>query len=1226
MDFRILGPLEVRDGERIVSIRRGKHQALLAALLLRTGEPVSVDQLLDDLWGERPPSTAKGSLQNMVSALRKTLGEPLLRTQSPGYLLDIEREQVDLFRFERLLREAREADGAEDRAERLRDAIALWRGAPFADLAFEPFALLEAPRLEELHLAARAELIEARLALGDEHELIPELETLVAQQPFNERLRGQLMVVLYRVGRQADALDGYQEGRRLLVEELGLEPSTSLRELEQAILRHDPALAPPRPQRPALLPTRRTATALYADLVASGAHSTQLDPEALDQLLTRYAAVAERAIDRNGGTVESLPGSAIFAVFGVPRAHEDDALRALRAAVELRDELEILGGELESRVGISTGEVFAGGHSGPVTGAVVTVARQLNGAASAGDILLGATTVQLVRGAAHLEPLPPLVLAEDKPLGVWRVLELIASAPAIPRRFQAPLVGRCKEMARLNAEFEAVRDGSRCRLLVLAGEPGIGKTRLTQQFLEEVAREATVLVGRCASYGEGATWLPMLEIFREIGLENKEAISSLLSAEPDGELLAQHIAASIGFTEEATSLEETKWAFRRLFEVLATGQPLVVVFEDVHWAEPTLLELIEQLAERASRPMLLLCLTRPELVETRAAWVEGALTLAALSEVEVGTLVAGVQAELDAGVRARVIELAEGNPLFAEQLVAYACEEGIESLALAPPSIEALLASRLDLLSGEERALVEVAAVIGRRFSRTALLDLSTADASTASLLRLLTEKGLIGPSAEDDTLSFHHELVRTVAYSNIPKRARAELHERFAAWLKERSADLVELDEIIGYHLEQAATYKHELNEPDPVLAERASVSLAAAGRRALWRGDLAAAANLLERALALTPPARLDLHLELDLAMARRESAPERAVAIAEAAARRAHERGDKAGEALASVVAARDRMPIAEKPDPDGLETLARRALPVLERAGDHAGLVQVWLAIGSVASQRGRYEERACIAEHALRHARLAGLRPRIVFGLDFALVLGPRPADDALRVLEAALPKDAHPGALLNRARLLAMLRRVDEARALAHDANARYRELTGKDSGYIPAEVATIAGDHAAAVGYLQAFCGWCEEHHQRALLSTYAPTLGRSLCALGRYDEAEPYADLGRKLGDGQDISAQMLWRQVKALVQASRGEHAQAEQLAREAVAIGEQTDAINTQGDALCDLAEVLESAGRNDATVVALEQALARYERKRNLVMAERVRARLDEHRPASLPAG
>jgi DNA-binding SARP family transcriptional activator len=1207
MEFRILGPLEVWERGAPIELRQRRRRALLAVLLLRAGEIVSVDQLLDDLWGERPPPAAKGSLQNAVSALRKLLGSELLRTQAPGYLLDIEQEQVDLFRFERLLEEARDADQAAERAECLREALALWRGPALADLAFEPFVLLEAPRLEELRLAAQEELIEARLAQGEHADLVAELESLLGEHPFNERLRGQLMLALYRAGRQVEALETYRHGRGLLLKELGLEPSTPLRELEQAILRHEPALAPARPH--SLLPMRKTATVLCADLVAA----EPLDPELLSGQLDRYSAAAQLALEGHGGTVEILRSGGVLGVFGVPQAHEDDALRALRAAVELREGLQALGHEFEPRIGVDTGEVFVGGPGSAALaiGAVVDIAQRLEESATDGEIMIGPTTFGLVRDAVKVERLEPLGLGSKRPLGAWRLVELIEGAPAIPRRFEAPLVGRRRELAALHAAFEATRTDRRCRLLVVAGEPGIGKTRLAREFLSEVANEAKVLVGGCASYGDGATWLPLREVLPAAGAETPEALSSLLSAEQeDGELVARRIAAAIGLAEEPGLLEETNWAFRRLFETLATQRPLVLVFEDVHWTEPTLLDLIDYLGARAAGPILVLCLTRPELLETRTDWAGPAITLSALPEAEVRALVDALPATLDVDGRARVVEVAEGNPLFAEQLVAHAQEGGSENLDFAPPSIEALLASRLDLLPADELALLQRAALIGRHFAHAALLELCVADpASTEARLRSLTLKGFIRSGASQDSLSFDHALVRDVAYQGISKAERAELHELVAKSLGRANGP----DELIGYHLEQAARYKAELSEPDAALAEKASEHLAAAGRRALWGGDLTAAGSLLERALVLSRATRFDIHLELDLASTQE---PARAVGIAEAAAARAYEAGDEAGEALARVIAADQRRPAGDI-DVDALESLARKALPLLEEVEEHAGLVYACRALGSVASERCRYQERERAAELALRHSRMAGEHPRI--RLDFALVHGPRPADEALTLLKAALPDNPHPGSLLNRAHLLAMLGRFEEAWPLAHEANATYLELTGIDSRHILAQIAEVEGDYAAVVGYLRPYCDWCEEHGLRSYLASYAPMLGRSLCALGQHREAEPLADLGREIGVESDLLTQMLWRQVKALVRANRGETARAARLAREAVTIGEQTDDLNTQGNAFWDLAEVLLAASRRKAAAAALTQALERYERKKNLVMAERVRARLAELR-------
>jgi DNA-binding SARP family transcriptional activator len=1230
MEFRILGPLEVWDRGRPLELRRAKQRSLLAALLLHAGEPVSVDRLLDDLWGERQPRAARGSLHNAVSALRKALGRDVLRTQRPGYLLDVEREQVDLFRFERLAKEARSTTSEERRAETLRQALTLWRGPPLADLAFEPFVLLEAPRLEDLRLLAREELIDARLALGQQAELIPELEALVAEHPFNERLRGQLMTALYRTGRQAEALELYREARRLLVEELGLEPSTPLRELEQAILRHDPELTPLPPSAPSLLPMRKTATVLYADLVTPSALTAALDPETLGQLLERYSKASQRVLERHGGTVEILRSGAALAVFGVPQAHEDDALRALRAAIELRGEFVALGGELELRIGISTGKVYAGGPaSGAITGAVVNTAKRLEEASAAGEILLGATTLWLVRDAVKVDPLEPRDLGEETPSGVWRLLGLIEGAPAIPRRFEAPLIGRRQELAELRSAFEATNADSHCRLLLLVGEPGIGKTRLAREFVSAVAQEATVLVGRCASYGQGVTWLPLVEILREAGADTPENLSVLLSAEQDGGLVARRIAGATGFADEPAPLEETNWAFRRLFETIAARQPLVVVLEDVHWAEPTLLDLIEQLEEQASGPVLLLCLTRPELLETRTAWAQRALTLAPLPEAEVGILVDSLRADLEAEGRARVVEVAEGNPLLAEQLVVHASEKGADSLDLAPPSIEALLASRLDFLSTEERMLLQSAAVIGRRFSRAAVLNLSLADpAATDVLLRSLIEKGFLRQVSGEDSMAFHHVLVRNVAYAGIPKEARADSHERVADWLERAAGSrLQEHEEIVGYHLEQAARYRGELGLVDErarSLAARAAECLGRAGRRALARSDARAAAALLRRAtslLDLRDPNRLSLLPEFGRALC--ESGDlDGAEAVLEDAIEQARRTGDDGLEGRAHVW----KLNVSALRGAALQECLAgtTRAIALLEQAEDDIGLAQALLLAGKLEFWLGQSAVAARSFERALVAARRAGDRRDEIETFSWLLVglmFGATPATEAIGRCEeirrhAREEPQLEAFALTTRAYLDAIQGRMKRSRTtiargrkLLSDLGAR---VTWAAAGQVAGQIELFGGDAIAAERVLQPAFDLLEQVGETAFLSTVAAYLSEALYRQGKYDEANRFNRVCEEAAAPDDIESQASWRAVQAKLTVRNGEFEKAERLARDGVEIAAKTDYLDLRGRTLMSLAEVLQLGGRGAEGVQVVERALLLFEEKENLVSSQRAR--------------
>ena len=736
LELRILGPLEVlADGEP-VALPRKKQRALLALLLLRAGEVVSTDELIEELWGGQPPATAKDALQNYVSQLRKALGPDVIVTRDPGYVLEATAEQTDLGRFERLVADARGED-AKARAAKLREAIDLWRGPPLADLAYESFTGLETARLEELRASAQADLVDSELELGWHAELIAELETTIAERPFDERPRAQLMLALYRAGRQADALEAYHQARRTLDEELGLEPGAQLRELEQAILRQDTALDAPLAAPVVLEERRKTVTILFADLVESTELAEALDPEALRRVLDGYFAAARRAIEGHGGTIEKFIGDAVMAVFGVPVAHEDDALRAVRAAVDTRAAVAALGEaverehglRLELRTGINTGDVYVGdpGHGGLVTGNAVNVAKRIEQAAPSGSIMLGAATLELVRDAVRVKAVKP---SKEKPLPAFRLLELVAGAPSVARYLEAELVGREDELRRLLAGFEEAKGEPPSQVVAVVGEPGIGKTRLANELVALVERDAAVLTGRCVSYGEGATYLPLREMIDGLDL------GTVLGEAEDAELVAQRVSELVGLAEGTAPAGEGAWAVRRLFEALARQRPLLLVFEDVHWAEPTLLDLIEQLGERASGPILAVCIARPELLDERPAWAGRALVLEPLAEKESVALLASLPGgdELTAEARGRIVEVAAGNPLFAEQLFAYVAERGTGVLDDVPPSVEALLESRLDLLDSDERALLQRAAVVGREFAHRALVELWPADAVAIAL------------------------------------------------------------------------------------------------------------------------------------------------------------------------------------------------------------------------------------------------------------------------------------------------------------------------------------------------------------------------------------------------------------------------------------------------------------------------------------------------------------
>ena len=531
---------------------------------------------------------------------------------------------------------------------------------------------------------------------------------------------------------------------------------------------------------------------------------------------------------------------------------------------------------------------------------------------SPGAILIGESTLQLVREAVEAEPVDPLELkGKAEPVPAYR---LIAVHEAPERPHENLFVGRERELETLQQAWQSAVDEGRCQLVTLLGDPGVGKSRVAAEFLSRI--DAKVVQGRCLSYGEGITYWPVVEALKQL---------DALPSDPDA---AASLRSLLGETDQGTSAEEIAWAFRKLLEEEA---PLVCIFDDLHWAEETFLDLVEHVAFlSAGAPILLLCMARADLIERRAEWPV-ALRLEPLAEQQVGEL---IPEEISADLRENIIRASGGNPLFITEMVAMARETGGD--VVVPPTLQALLAARLDQLELTERSLLECGAIEGEIFHRGAVQALSN-QAEVTPRLASLVRKELIRPEEPqlptEDAFRFRHILIRDAAYDALPKAARAELHQRFlTAWLEEHGADLVELDEVLGYHLEQAVRYKAELGQSDDALSERAGKGLAAAGRRALWRGDDRAAARLLERALDLTRSLRLDVALELDLADA--FNLDKRAVDIADAAAKRARAAGDEAGQALACAAAAFHRSWLAPDPDIDELERLATEALPLLE----------------------------------------------------------------------------------------------------------------------------------------------------------------------------------------------------------------------------------------------------------------------------------------------------
>ena len=1226
--FRVLGPLEaVRDGEA-VALGGRRERMLLAILLVHANEALSTDRIYDDLYAGQPPPTAASSIQNAVSRLRRALGAELIETRAPGYELMLAPDDLDSLRFERLVTTA--PTDAEARAEALHEALELWRGPPLAEFAFEPFAQGEIARLEELRLAALEERMDADLAVGRHAVLVGELGSLIAEHPFRERLRRQLMLALYSAGRQADALEAFQQARRTFVDELGIEPSPALRELERAMLQQDAALAPSAPpeQLPAAVPAQRaerrqTVTVLFADVVHSTRLARALDPEALREVMARYFAVVRRVIERHGGAVEKFIGDAVMGVFGVPRVHEDDALRAVHAATAILDALGELNHELATgwgveiaiRIGVNTGEVVAGGTDQLIaTGEAVHVAKRLEEVAGTNDVFVGETTWRLVRDAVDAEPAE--FAARDGDLGsAWRVVG-VQEAPTFARRLETPIIGRTRELERLQYAFDQAVVGQRAQLFTVLGPAGIGKTRLALEFVTALEGEATVVRGHCPSFGEALTYWPLRELVQESGASWEEL----------AELLEHGRAAEI--------LPAT----RALLEDLAREQPLVVVLEDLHWGEPTFLDLVEYLAEWLEVPVLLLCLARVDLLEDRKTWGGGLANATSLlleplsadeSESMVGTLLG--RTTLDEPARARVVEAAEGNPFFVEQLLSAILLGEAEDL---PPTIEALLAARLDRLGPGERVVVEAAAVAGREFTAGAVSELvpsgaaRSIDRHVASLIRRELVRPVRSPLLGDDAFGFRHVLVRDAAYRSTPKTRRAELHERFAKRLDARSGE----DELIGYHLEQAyrlLTELHPVDDRTRRLASTAGDRLADAGIRAWKRGDVPAAVNLLGRATSLLPEGGRRRELACELAVALSAAGELRRAQDLLARITDAASAGDdRRLELRAHIELMGLRLLSDREVEATDLIRLAGESIPIFRAAGDDRTLGRVWLFLGEAQGahhcQHRAWEE---AAEHALQHYERAGWPISTCVGhIAAALYHGPTPVDEAIARCEALSAyvrerEPRHAGVLLVVAGLEAMRGRIAESRRIFEEARRTYEELGQRDNAIVitawaQSQIELLAGELGAATEVLTESCARFEEMDARARLATAAADLADVLHVQGRDDEAGRWARISETHARSDDVSAQFLWRCINAKLMARRGTFEAADALTRQAVALVEGTDALNRHAKVLLDRAEVLRH-GRSGDAVSLVKRALDLYERKGNRIGAASTKRLLEE---------
>ncbi|MFZ0042545.1 MAG: AAA family ATPase, partial [Solirubrobacteraceae bacterium] len=1024
---------------------------------------------------------------------------------------------------------------------------------------------------------------------------------------------------------------------------------------------------------PVVSEMRKVVSVLFADLAGSTAMQETLDAESVRRVMARFYEVMRVEVERQDGRVEKLVGDAVVASFGARGLHEDDAVRAVRAADAMRARLVGLNEELERawgvrlrmRAGVNTGELVVG-DGGELVGDTMNTAARLEQAAGEGEVLVGEGTWRLVRHAVELQPVSDLELkGKAGTVRAWRLVSVSGSADGgRAAASDAPLVGRESELRRLRDAFAEVVSAQNCRLVTVMGSPGVGKTRLASELAAVVSDAANVVVGRCEPTGEGLTFLPVAEVLRavaEIGeADAPDVVRAKLGAlvpedDPDRERLVERIAGVLGIAEPA-SAEETFWALRRGLEFLAAERPLVLVLDDLHWGQPMLLDLVEHLVEWVrDAPVLIVALARPELRESREALAfagrraSAVVELEPLDEDESRELVTGLLGEVRVppALTQRILQTTDGNPLFLGETVRMLVDEGVlrregdawitvdEAVTVeVPPTIQALLAARIERLRSEERTVVERAAVIGKLFYRGAVAELVAPPVRIGidGHLESLRRKDMVEPDGtywiDEPVFRFHHVLIRDAAYRSLLKEARADLHERFADWMELKAGELVgEHEEVIAFHLEQAHAYRRELgplNEHGRRLGTRAASRLHSAGRRALAREDLAAAANLLGRALACGTGDEQEILWDLCEAVL---AAGDTSAAVE--LVQRFSEGGDADPQRRARATVIKGQLA-----NLTGAGEIAATAEQVAAAAaelaalGDRMGEAKGCQVAAGAYARLGRValvEEALDRALAAARSADDARRTTAVLAGAPRAALWGPSPVVrasgrclDVVRILRMT-PGNRHVEAIALRCQavLEAMRGRADAAREIIAAGRATLEELglayelheTAVHAGIVE----LLDGSPAAAAAHLRAARDGFQALGVSSGAAQAAALLARALVEEGgNDDEALEQTRFAEQHG-GEDLKTAITWMSARAQALARMGEFAPALEVARRAVSLAEPTDALADKGDASMALAEVLAAAGMHGEALEAARAAGAWYEAKGHTVGAARVAA-------------
>jgi class 3 adenylate cyclase/tetratricopeptide (TPR) repeat protein len=966
---------------------------------------------------------------------------------------------------------------------------------------------------------------------------------------------------------------------------------------------------------------RKLATVLFVDLVDSTALIADSDPEVVRRRVSRFFDQVSHSIVTHGGTVEKFAGDAVMAAFGVPLAHEDDAERAVRAGFSTLEKVASLG--LQARVGIESGEVVADdGDSTFATGEAVNLAARLQAAAGPNEVLIGPAAARLLRDRVELEEVGPLELRGWREPIVAHKAVCLADLGAPIRSLSAPLVGRESELDLLENTYERAVRARRASIVTIYGDPGVGKSRLVREFVAGL-EGATVLTGRSLPYGEGVTYWPLAEMVKaSSGITDDDPLDEAhekLRQYCEDEAVADLLGLAVGVLEAVEgerSQQEIAWAARAWAEQLAEAQPLVLVFEDVHWGEEPLLELIEHLAAWVREsPLLIVALARPELLDVRPTWGGGRVRsttfeLEPLEPEESEELVAALTAKLDLPLDTdTVLMKTEGNPLFVEETVRMLAE-GTRSNERIPDTLQALIAARIDRLPAAPRVALQRASVMGRIFMAGALTHLSPEIDDVQHCLDDLLLRDLVvrEPRATisgEEAYKFKHVLIREVAYAGLSKTSRADLHAAFADWLGERAHD--DIVEIRAFHLDQAARLLAELDGAAPdELREQAAAALTKAGRRALSREAFRSARKLLLRAVELAPT------------LERRYFAGRAAWRLADFPAVLGEMTGvaadaERDGETLVQgrALTALAEAVLQHRADAITARRLVAQALEVLHDAHPEVRFEPLWVS-SQVANWFGDHAEFERFAKEALAESRAAerkDLEVLVIHSLATAYVVRFETAHAAPLVLRALELAD-ESGSVLSRASALSVKGWLELVSEFPGEAEADFtaaREFfaeVGNSSReaamtMMVGRAAFAQGDLDRAEKLLKDSVRALKGIGDRGSLCEAQRALAMVLVDQDKLDEAERFALEARETVGPDDRVSTSSTKLALGIVRSAQKRDDEAEQLLREAVEGFALYELRAMEHWALRYLAEFLRARGRDDeaATYEARRAALS-----------------------------